>query len=82
VQTWDGTKLSSESVTIGTVGAREVEITDGLAAGDQVVLADLDQAISGASDTINDRGGLGNGPAFRIDKAGPGGGPVTFRSGG
>jgi HlyD family secretion protein len=82
VQTWDGTKLSSEAVTIGTVGAREVEVTDGLAAGDQVVLADLDKAISGASDTINDRGGFGNAPAFRVDRAGPGGGPVTFKSGG
>jgi HlyD family secretion protein len=80
VQTWDGKKLSNEAVTIGSVGAREVEITDGLSAGDEVVLADIDQAINGASDTINDRGGF-NGPAFRMDKGGgPGGGPATFKS--
>ena len=83
VQTWDGQKLSSQSVTIGTVGAREVEVTDGLSVGDEVVLADIDEAISGASDTINDRGGFGNVPVFRAGQGGPGGGPpVTFKSGG
>lgn len=84
VQTWDGSTLSRKSVTIGTVGAREVEITDGLSAGDEVVLADIDEAISGASDTINDRGGFGNAPVFRIGQGGPAGGgpPVTFKSGG
>lgn len=84
VQTWDGSTLSRKPVTIGTVGARTVEVSAGLSAGDRVVLADVDQAISGASDSINDRGGFGNAP-FRIDRAGPGGkggGPVTFTSGG
>jgi multidrug efflux pump subunit AcrA (membrane-fusion protein) len=83
VRTWDGSKLTNEAVTLGTVGARDVEVTDGLSAGDEVVLADIDQAISGASDTLNERGGFGNLPEIRFDKAGPGGGPpVTFRSGG
>jgi multidrug efflux pump subunit AcrA (membrane-fusion protein) len=83
VRSWDGSKLTNEAVTLGTVGAREVEVTDGLSAGDEVVLADIDQAISGASDTLNERGGFGNLPEIRFDKAGPGGGPpVTFRSGG
>jgi HlyD family secretion protein len=83
VQLWDGDQLSRKSVTIGTVGAREVEITEGLDVGDEVVLADIDEAITGASDSIDDRGGFGNAPAFRMDKAGPGGGPpVTFKSGG
>ena len=82
VQTWDGSTLSRRAVTIGTVGTSEVEITDGLDVGDEVVLADIDQAISGASDTINDRGGFGNAPVFRIGDGGPGGGPVTFKSGG
>jgi HlyD family secretion protein len=83
VRTWDGTTVTEEKVTIGTVGASRVEITDGLAAGDRVVLADLDQEISGASDSIDDRGGFGNAPAFRMDRVGPGGGPpVTFKSGG
>lgn len=82
VQTWDGQKLSTRSVTVGTVGAREVEITDGLSAGDQVVLADIDQAITGASDSINDRSGFRGAP-IRIGGpgGGPGGGPVTFKSG-
>jgi len=82
VQTWDGSTVSRKTVTIGTVGAREVEITAGLDAGDRVVLADIDQGISGASDTINDRGGFGNAPVFRMGDGGPGGGPVTFKSGG
>jgi multidrug efflux pump subunit AcrA (membrane-fusion protein) len=82
VQTWDGTSLSRDAVTIGTVGARTVEVTKGLSAGDRVVLADVDQAITGASDEINDRGGFGRAPVLRLDKAGSGGGPVTFKSGG
>jgi HlyD family secretion protein len=83
VRTWDGTRLRREVVTIGSVGAREVEITEGLSAGDEVVLADLDQAITGAADTINDRGGFNGPPMMRFDKGGgPGGGPVTFKSGG
>lgn len=82
VQTWDGRKPTTKAVTVGTVGAREVEITDGLSAGDQVVLADIDQDITGASDSINDRGGFGRSPV-RIagPGGGPGGGPVTFKSG-
>ncbi len=83
VRTWDGSKLTNEAVTLGTVGAREVEVTHGLSVGDEVVLADIDQTISGASDTVNDRGGFGNISNFRIDRAGRGGGPpVTFKSGG
>jgi HlyD family secretion protein len=82
VQTWDGTTLTREAVTLGTVGARVVEITDGVSAGDRVVLADLDRAITGAADSINDRGGFNGPPMMRFDRAGPGGGPVTFRSAG
>jgi multidrug efflux pump subunit AcrA (membrane-fusion protein) len=82
VQTWDGTSLSRDAVTIGSVGARTVEVTKGLSAGDRVVIADVDQAITGAADEINDRGRFGQGPVIRLDKAGAGGGPVTFKSGG
>ena len=83
VQTWDGKELSDEPVTIGTVGARDVEVTDGLAAGDEVVLADMDEDITGASDSINDRGSFQKGPAIRIGGPGGSGGgpPVTFKSG-
>ena len=82
VRTWDGRKLTSRAVTVVTVGASEVEITDGLSAGDEVVLADIDQAISGASDTVNDRGGFDGPPVMRFEKGAGGGGPVTFTSGG
>lgn len=82
VRTWDGTALSREAVTIGTVGARAVEITAGVSVGDWVVLADVDQAITGAADEINDRGS-DRVPVFRMEKNGKGGGgPVPFKSGG
>ena len=81
VRTWDGRTLTDEPVTVGAVGGGEVEVTDGLAAGDAVVLADLDQEITGAADKVNDRGGFNGPPVVRIGRAGPGGGPVTFKSG-
>jgi multidrug efflux pump subunit AcrA (membrane-fusion protein) len=81
IRTWDGKKLSREEVTIGTVGAREVEVTDGLSVGDEVVLADMDEDITGASDSINDRGSFEKGPAIRIGGPGGSGGPATFKSG-
>ena len=68
VRTWDGRTLTRKTVTLGTVGARQVEITAGLAAGDRVVLADIDQPITGAANSINDRGGFS--------------GPVNFKGGG
>ena len=80
VQVLDGTTVRREAVTVGTVGAREVEVTKGVSAGDRVVLADLDEAITGASDQVNDRGGF-TGPA-NFKGGGPGGPPVVFKSGG
>lgn len=83
VRVWDGKKVSTERVKIGAVGDRSVEITDGVEAGAKVVLADVDEAISGASDELNERGGFGPGNApvmeFR-NPGGGGGGPVTFMS--
>ena len=68
--------LTPTPVTLGLVGARTVEIADGVEAGDQVVLADLEAPITGASDQ------LGGGPTFmgpEMRMEGPaGGGPVTF----
>lgn len=81
VRTWDGSTLSRTTVRLGAVGAREVAVTSGLKAGDRVVLADLDQAITGASTEVDDRGGLP--PSFEFKgPAGGGGGPVTFSKGG
>lgn len=76
VRTWDGHTLTRKTVTLGTVGARQVEITAGLAAGDRVVLADIDQPITGAANSVNDRGGF-SGPV-NFKGGGPGGPPVTF----
>ncbi|MBW8751152.1 MAG: biotin/lipoyl-binding protein [Propionibacteriales bacterium] len=81
VRTWDGKELSRTGVTIGTVGAREVEITHGLEPGDEVVVADIDQAITGAADSLDQRGGFKGIPLGRSAGGGPGGGPVTFKSG-
>jgi HlyD family secretion protein len=80
VRTWDGSTLKRSTVTIGAVGARTVEVTDGVEAGDEVVVADVDQEISGASSTLQ-RGGFGPPPgAVVFRQGGPGGGgngPVT-----
>lgn len=81
VRTWDGKELSRTGVTIGTVGAREVEITHGLEPGDEVVVADIDQAITGAADSLDQLGGFKGVPLGRSAGGGPGGGPVTFKSG-
>lgn len=77
VQVWDGTAVSRRTITLGVVGARTVEVTDGLDVGDRVVLADLDAAITDAADSINDRGGFGGVPVFRTG-SGPGGPPANF----
>jgi len=85
VEVWDGTKLSTEQVTLGVVGARRVQVTDGVEVGDHVVLAAIDDPIDGASSELNERGGFGpNAPMIEFRNAGPGGtggGPKTFSSG-
>lgn len=51
-------------VTTGVTGSTRVEITDGLAKGDEVVLADLDAAVpTGDSDSQTFRFGSGGGPS-------------------
>jgi len=85
VEVWDGTKLSTEQVTLGVVGARRVQVTDGVEVGDHVVLAAIDDPIDGASSELNERGGFGpNAPMIEFRNGGPGGtggGPKTFSSG-
>jgi HlyD family secretion protein len=61
-------------VTVGVQGADLTQITKGLKAGDQVVLADLDTALP-TSGTTNTRGGLGGG-------AGGAGGAARVAGGG
>jgi HlyD family secretion protein len=64
-------------VSTGVVGATEVEITDGLEAGDRVVLADLDAPLP-TGDSSQQGGGLGGfgGDGVRM---GPPGGSIAIR---
>jgi HlyD family secretion protein len=78
VRTWDGHALTTKAVTVGIVGAGTVQVSGGLSAGDEVVLADLDQAITGASDSVNDRGGF-TGPPGGFNRIGSGGPPGQLR---
>jgi multidrug efflux pump subunit AcrA (membrane-fusion protein) len=71
-----GTQSSPREVTVGIVGPLRTQITGGLAAGEQVVLADLDAPLPSAEDQMGPDGGpggLGGGP---VVKEGPKGGPV------
>jgi len=75
VSTWNGSTLARKTVQLGAVGSREVAISHGLSAGTRVVLADVDQAISGAATSVNDRG------SFQFPAGGnfrPPAGAVTF----
>ncbi|MET0788525.1 MAG: HlyD family efflux transporter periplasmic adaptor subunit [Cellulomonas sp.] len=82
----DGTP-TQVTVTRGAVGAERTEITDGLAVGDEIVLADLDQAIESSTSTTTGLSGLGGdsteqqGPpgGFVMDGNGP---PPGFTGGG
>lgn len=73
----DGSAVRTR-VTTGVVGATRVEITDGLEAGDEVVLADLDQALP-SSDDSDQQSGFGGGG---FGGGGFGGGNFSPPSGG
>ncbi|MFC7494796.1 MULTISPECIES: HlyD family efflux transporter periplasmic adaptor subunit [unclassified Nocardioides] len=60
-------------VTTGVTGATRVEIEDGVAAGDEVVLADLAEALPTGDEEAT---------TFRFGSGGPGGGNVMVPSGG
>jgi multidrug efflux pump subunit AcrA (membrane-fusion protein) len=62
-------------VTVGAVGPTRTEITEGVAKGDQVVLANLDSPLP-TSDQSTQGGFTGGGPG-----GGGGGGPMMRRSG-
>jgi multidrug efflux pump subunit AcrA (membrane-fusion protein) len=64
------------AVVTGTTGAGLTEISSGLAAGQRVVLADLDAAVPSSSTTLTQRGGrggLGGGAGFGGRFGGAGG---------
>lgn len=76
-------KESHRTVKIGAVGAAYTEVTSGLAAGDRVVLADLNAAVPSSSSSLTGlTGGGGRGGAFvrRFlgGAAAPSGGTLTF----
>jgi HlyD family secretion protein len=75
----DGTATPTP-VTVGVVGSTRTSITDGLDAGQTVVLADLDAALPSGDDTAGVRGfGTGGGPPSGVR---PGGGGAGAAPGG
>lgn len=79
VRVWDGKNLTRKQVTVGATGTRTVAIASGLSAGTEVVLAAVDDPISGASSTVNERGGFGGGPTGQFRRSGTGGGGFATR---
>ena len=73
-----GGVLTPTPVTIGLVGARTVEIAQGLEPGAIIVLADLTQEVSGAGTSLGGEmtfmGPVGRAPVMS------GGGPVVTKS--
>lgn len=59
VEVLSGSTPTRTTVSLGAVGDRAVEITDGLVAGQLVVLAAIDDPIEGAESELTQRGGFG-----------------------
>ncbi|GAA4182082.1 hypothetical protein GCM10022287_38360 [Gryllotalpicola koreensis] len=76
-------KETSRTVKVGAVGSDRVQITSGLSAGDQVVLADLSSTVSSdSSSTSSTGGGLGGlGGGTRVPGTGGGFGGGGFGGG-
>jgi len=66
------------SITIGTIGAARTEIKSGLSAGQQVVLANLNQKVPSSSSTLTRNGGFGRNGLSDLT----GGGGLTIVNGG
>jgi HlyD family secretion protein len=79
-------KPASKRVTVGVIGATVTQITEGLNAGDEVVLADLSQPLPSATTGAGTRGLTGGGGGFRPGgtggTGGTGGGAATGGQGG
>lgn len=74
-------KLARRTVTVGAVGAALTEVDSGLTAGQEVVLADLDQAVPSSSSNLTGGGSLlgrggGGGRRFAQFVTGQGGGSL------
>lgn len=77
-----GSTVTRTRVTLGVIGTARTSITDGLAAGAKVVLADLASALPSTDSSSNTRrgfGGSGNGPG---GPPGVDGGPPSGGTGG
>ncbi|NKQ57961.1 HlyD family efflux transporter periplasmic adaptor subunit [Amycolatopsis sp. K13G38] len=68
VETLSGGATSERRVTLGVVGASTTEVTSGLKAGDEVVLADLSQALP--TSNTNARGLVGGGGGGAVRRGG------------
>ena len=77
VTVFSGTTTAQRQVETGAVGPLRTEITQGLAAGEKVVLADLDAPLPSGDDQ---RGGFG--PRDMVIQEGPGSGPGGGPGGG
>ncbi|MFC0544679.1 efflux RND transporter periplasmic adaptor subunit [Kutzneria chonburiensis] len=73
-------KTASKRVTLGVIGSTVTQVTEGLNAGDVVVLADLSQALPSATTGAGARGLTGGGGGFR--PGGTGGGTTGAATGG
>jgi HlyD family secretion protein len=71
-----GTATTGREVVTGAIGPLRTEITSGLTAGDQVVLADLDAPLPSSGDQGGGFGGPGNMVVRSGPEGGPGGGPM------
>ena len=70
VRVLENGEITAKPVTLGIVGRTHVEVTDGLVTGDAVVLADLDQEVTGTGTDLGGRVTFGGpngfeGPSFR-----------------
>ncbi|MBE7163247.1 MAG: efflux RND transporter periplasmic adaptor subunit, partial [Williamsia herbipolensis] len=83
VQVYDNGTVTSKQVELGVEGASRVQITSGLTAGDQVVLANIDEAIpSSNDDSSTGFGGSGLTGGLTGGLGGSGGGPPSGFGGG
>lgn len=72
-------KAERVRVTTGVVGSTDVQVVDGLDAGDRVVLADLDADVPTGDSEQRGIGGFGGGPGGSVRISGPGGMMVPAR---
>jgi HlyD family secretion protein len=74
----DGDTTSTTRVTTGVVGTSRIEVTDGLDAGDRVVIADITADLPTTDSDSGTTGGFENGFGGGGPQV-PAGGPVIMR---